>query len=754
MEMKKKLISFYYQKTALISGFISLVITYFLYKPYFVNSSEYLIGFGGDFLKNYFTPAYFVKYDKGTWFSGMNYPYGEIVTFTDNQPILSWILSFLNTWFPIADHTIGILNIMLVTAPMISAMILCRILKIHGLSVGFQIFGSIVIAFMAPQALRLHGHYGLAYSWVIPGIWYLLLMIEKYQLKRWLWVAICAGFILFCGFLHPYYAVIGVLFAGSYGLIRYIRTKELSLLIGYLVATLAALAVFLLIQSQMDPYSDRPKLPWGTHYYHASLEGLLAPAFGPIQPLFQSVFNTAPEIEYERRIYLGLVFIIVILSGIYRFFWRIKWVINKKSLPGINLQMKDYLWISVLIFSVASGLMHDLFLDRLQEKVSAIAQFRTLGRFAWIIYYLMSVYAVFCMYRWYRLLKMKGLPQVAGFIIFLLSIIWLYEAYTFQKHVSEPLFNSNIYFNKDNQWIDFFEREKIDPDVYQAIWVNPIVLNGSEKVDRGRGHWTMKKAMQISYSTGLPIINIIMSRTSAQMVSSFLELYTPDYIAKERMNDFNDKPILMLGIEEEILLPEELALIHKSTYLGFYDEIFVYKLDPKTLFIKEIPESCREHTDTINLPTYYNGFETSSSEFFFADRGSITIQLKDSFELIDQIDQMIIPDSSILYWAHIWVKLNPKTLGMPEVQLREFVNGDQLLTVTPFEISEVPFAQRGWVRMSAPFRLDQQMKKLQVLAKGKGNIFDGLGVFPADHIPCRQLGPDQWLYGNIWIDHR
>jgi hypothetical protein len=556
MEVKNKLKSFYYQKTALISGFISLVITYFLYKPYFVNPDAHIMGFSGDALKNYFTPAYFIKYDTGVWFRGMNYPYGEIVTFTDNQPILSWILSLLNTWFPIADHGIGILNILLITAPVISAMILCKILKIHGLSTGFQLFGSIVIAFMAPQVFRLHGHYGLAYSWVIPGIWYMLLMIDKYHVKRWLWAGICATFILFCGFLHPYYAVIGALFAGCFGLIKSIRTKDHNVLIACLAAAFSALVVFLLIHNQIDPIVDRPKLPWGTHFYNASLEGLLAPSFGPLHPLFQSVFNTASEIEYERRIYLGLVFLIVILSGMYRFFWRIKWVVNKKSLPGTNLQMKDYLWMSILIFAVASGLTHDLFLDRLQEKVSAIAQFRSLGRLAWIIYYLMSVYAVYWMYRWYRLLKIKGLSHVAVFITFLMSIVWLYEAYSYQKQISKPLFHANLFLNgKENHWLDFFKQENINPNDYQAIWVNPIVLGGSEKVDRGRGNWTMQKAMQISYSTGLPIVNIIMSRTSAQVVSSFLELYTPNYVSKERLKDFNEKPILMLGIEEEILLP-------------------------------------------------------------------------------------------------------------------------------------------------------------------------------------------------------
>ncbi|MCB0838578.1 MAG: hypothetical protein KDD99_18025, partial [Bacteroidetes bacterium] len=71
----------------------------------------YVLGKGFDAWKNYFTPAWYIKYDSGFWFTGMNYPFGEHVLFTDNQPLISWVLGFVNQHIvDISAYTVGILN--------------------------------------------------------------------------------------------------------------------------------------------------------------------------------------------------------------------------------------------------------------------------------------------------------------------------------------------------------------------------------------------------------------------------------------------------------------------------------------------------------------------------------------------------------------------------------------------------------------------------------------------------------------------
>ena len=68
-----------------------------LYGPYVLHPNAYLFAAGGDGLKNYYSAAYYVKYDAGGILSGMNYPYGEVVTFADGQLGLTFILYWLQS---------------------------------------------------------------------------------------------------------------------------------------------------------------------------------------------------------------------------------------------------------------------------------------------------------------------------------------------------------------------------------------------------------------------------------------------------------------------------------------------------------------------------------------------------------------------------------------------------------------------------------------------------------------------------------
>ncbi|MES2622579.1 MAG: hypothetical protein V4615_17150, partial [Bacteroidota bacterium] len=69
-----------------------------------LNANHLAYGVWGDGYKNFYTLAYYVKHDRGFHFSGMNFPFGENILFTDNQPFISLVLSNIAKIFP------GILN--------------------------------------------------------------------------------------------------------------------------------------------------------------------------------------------------------------------------------------------------------------------------------------------------------------------------------------------------------------------------------------------------------------------------------------------------------------------------------------------------------------------------------------------------------------------------------------------------------------------------------------------------------------------
>ncbi len=72
-----------------------------------IKSPETLISAGGDGMKNYFTYLYHIKYDSTFWvFEGMNYPFGENIVFTDNQPLLSNIVKWIYNITPMSNETL------------------------------------------------------------------------------------------------------------------------------------------------------------------------------------------------------------------------------------------------------------------------------------------------------------------------------------------------------------------------------------------------------------------------------------------------------------------------------------------------------------------------------------------------------------------------------------------------------------------------------------------------------------------------
>src|SRR5688500_18389289 len=97
--------------SALLLLLATCFILILLFKTVLKNPGNFLFGSGGDAIKNYYTYLYSSLYGSGHHFSGMNYPFGEHVVFTDSQPILSFLNSLVNRVIPLsAFEVIGIMN--------------------------------------------------------------------------------------------------------------------------------------------------------------------------------------------------------------------------------------------------------------------------------------------------------------------------------------------------------------------------------------------------------------------------------------------------------------------------------------------------------------------------------------------------------------------------------------------------------------------------------------------------------------------
>src|ERR1700722_3501049 len=105
-----------------------LLLVYYLYQLSNANHLNY--GQWGDGYKNFYTICYYLKYDSGAHFTGMNYPYGENVVFCDAQPMVVWILKPLSYIFPsITNYIHGYLAFSIFISIIISAVFIYKILR-------------------------------------------------------------------------------------------------------------------------------------------------------------------------------------------------------------------------------------------------------------------------------------------------------------------------------------------------------------------------------------------------------------------------------------------------------------------------------------------------------------------------------------------------------------------------------------------------------------------------------------------------
>ena len=195
------------KKETLFAFIIIGIFIGFAYQRVLKVPNDFLVN-GGDGMKNYFTYLYHVKHDSTYMtFEGMNYPFGENVIFTDNQPLIANLTKLLSTIFPVwfECNVVAFHNVMLIFGVILGGLglFLCfRSLKIDFL---FALVCTLGLILLNPQAGRINGHFSMFYP-VLPWIFYLWVLI--WEGKNKLKLSVFIGLIVFgSGLLHMYYFV-------------------------------------------------------------------------------------------------------------------------------------------------------------------------------------------------------------------------------------------------------------------------------------------------------------------------------------------------------------------------------------------------------------------------------------------------------------------------------------------------------------------------------------------------------------------
>ncbi|MBX9449305.1 MAG: hypothetical protein KL787_06150 [Taibaiella sp.] len=219
---------------------------------------------------------------------------------------------------------------------------------------------------------------------------------------------------------------------------------------------------------------------------------------------------------------------------------------------------------------------------------------------------------------------------------------------------------------------------------FQAIVALPFFHVGSEKLWIGPD-WnpSLITSFHISYQTGLPIVDVMMSRTSWSQTFESIRLADGPFSQKKILDRFSDKPLLILADTQYTTDINELYLTTMADSLLTWDRFRIYSLSKSRLLAsqKEIIDSTvkiayqsQEETGIILPPgsdsfLYVNHFDNGLVE---GKMGKGFYQEK--FEQDPVLDLIPLPQ---LKYDHklvinIWAKVNDYKYNGPSYLIDQF----------------------------------------------------------------------------------
>ncbi len=735
--------------------FATCLTTYAL--KHFVTSPWHTIGeLGSDGAKNNFTYLYHALYGSGYWFTGMNYPYGEHIVYTDGQPILSVLLTHFKHLT--AGDSLAINWWLIDLTYVLSILFIYRILTHFRVGPPVAMVFAGLIAIFSPQLFRIQGHYALAYTCIIPMVFYWFIQYhEQSKLRYCLYF-----FIMGCltAFLHLYYIAMMFIWVAGYAMGYLIFTRDaLSQKVKHLLPLmLSIIGVFALVGIVMkltDPVTDRPVSPYNSFYETCTRSRqIITSVNSPVWEYVKSkrlIYTLANG--GEGYVYLGLVILFTLAFAVV--IGAVKSYKEKK----LDILVADTgfspVWLFTAFFALAIGMgipfiWHVQWLDYL----AVFRQFRSLGRFSWIFYHIIAVYSVIVIYNGYKSLVAKK-QLVAGIALLVITIgLWSYEAkgyIDYSRYRSDyAMYNYEMIFSEKEQgWQSYLQDHHYKKEDFQAVLSLPFYHVGTEKLwVSGTTDWLNTLSTKAGLQLHLPIIDVMMSRSSWSQAFKQVRIAAGPYADKPLLRDIpSPKPFLLLRFDEDTLSPDQKYLLSAADYIGHYSQCYVYACYPERIAAND-----KRNADSINaiLPFmrsgdtcivdkgiwYVNHFEGGHADERLWGTGAGPYINEDS-SLVATIPVSAAGDSE-LYEFSCWFLLGNKDYRSPDVLLYTQDSSGKTIDTNFVHTNKSVDNNGMWFRTSKYFYLhsNSKMVKCIVLNKPKPTYIamDELQLRPADAI--------------------
>ncbi len=703
--------------------------------------SCYLFEDTGDGLKNYYTLAYYVQHDDGWTFSGMNYPYGENIIYTDNQPILALTLRWIDQHIIDMDrHVIGTLNLLLLLSLYLAVLITYALLRRWSVGRVWAFATASCIIFLSPQLWRFHGHYALAYVAFLPLLFLMMDYLVRNEKKKILWAGLISLLVIIMSLTHMYFLLLSLVVLGGYTVFwwwYHRRNKPvLKKILPLLAAAIIIPAICLVtIKSVTDDVTDRPIEPWGIDSHTVTFETTFFPFIPPMDKMWTEILKREKPI-FERIAYTGMIGLLMLPVIVFFLFSR-----NKED-HDMDTHVKTFLGAAIVSWLMAAGVIYQNGFKFLWEAIPLLKQFRGLGRFGIPFYYLYTLVCSYLLWQFYTKLKSRDLSAIGTYILFAALLIWSFESWLNIKAVAAPVFHQNKYLSdaKDD-YVPLLNAAGYQPEQFQAMLQLPIVAIGSETMGVARGFWTLREGIHASFETGLPMIDFAMSRTSVSQGMDMIELISSPYQEKKRAKLLDDRPILLV-CEEEFVLPGERRWIDQAQKIGTYQSMTLYSL-AASVFKTQIQFA---DSNTHSCNAIFDGFENFQSDTTMTGNGSVRITRVPQSIWSYTDTSSIAKTWKVSFWSHIDnLKGNMPVPRIMETNPEGTITQNSGLHRESILWSE---AYGQWIEVTFPLTTNGKGYTYNLFIDNAGPVIDNLIVLPVGDT-CVISTPNMTLLNNI-----
>lgn len=742
---------------------LSAALTVLAYSYIVTEPWRILPDIGGDGAKNNLTYLYHSAYGKGIWFQGMNYPYGEHIVFTDGIPVLSVLFAALgNVSFPAA---LTVLWWLFGLSYVLSAVYLYKLLLRVTDTPLFSMVVALIITFLSPQFICIRGHYALAFTCIIPMFFYWTYMFHTSGRYRYCIYMLALGVV--SAFIHPYYAGMLLVWAAVYGLGYLILTKgaakEKLRHAGMAMATGGSVALIVMLALRFtDPITDRPEQPYDPLESYTNIPQVISSYYSPFwKALVDHQLLPVVADGGEGFSYIGLVPEAVLVVALVLFLYR-----RRKKADVVAPAMGPiwpFIAFATLIFSM--GIPFVWHMQWLKDLLPVFRQFRALGRFAWIFYYVITVYAAVVMYGWFGQLRAAGRQRLAWGLMLLAMSIWGYEVRGYvretRKYAREAAYYYDVITMKYEQnWESFLKDHGLKRDEFQAILLLKFFHVGTEKIWVGDPGWLITMGSRAALQLQLPIVDVMMSRSSWGQAQKQVRIVAGPYAEKGMLHDLkSDKPFLLMKLNEDVLSPDEAYLLEASEYVADFSNCKIYKCYPARIL-----ENDRKHADTVNaiLP-YMSTLDTgvgagTYTVLHYDDKPNIYSMvdaggrpcIKGTDSIVATLEVMPGADS-VLYEYSCWFLLDRHNCRSPEILLEMLDNGGHVLSVRKVPCNESVDSYEMWFRASKYFYIPAACRQVRCRLLNKPaptyKAMDEMLLRPAS-----QLVISRTMSGNVRVN--